>query len=96
MLIITLYFNRGLWRVKRSDKELSTFTDPDFITAYVVASKWAIHDGGRMVVIGKQDIGIGQLDFCRLDIGDGMYDEIDKEDEDDKVQLQLDLEAEDD
>ena len=95
MLTITIYYSRGLWRVKRSDKELSTFTDPDFIPAFIVASNWSIHDSGRMIVVGKQDIGIGQIDFCRLDVADTMFDEIDKG-EQDKNQLQLDLGGDDD
>ncbi len=90
MLEIKLHFSRNLWRVERSDKEIATFTDPDFIPAYMIASSWSIQDKARLIVIGKQDIGIGQIDFCRLDIGDKMYDEVDKV-EDDKDQIMVDF-----
>jgi len=92
MLTITIYYSRGLWRVKRSDKELSTFTDPDFIPAYMIASTWSIQEGAMLVVVGKQNIGIGQIDFRRLDIGDTMYDEVDSKFDEDKDQLKLELE----
>jgi len=92
MLTITIYYSRGLWRVKRSDKELSTFTDPDFIPAYMIASTWSIQEGAMLVVVGKQNIGIGQIDFRRLDIGDTMYDEVDSKLDEDKDQLKLELE----
>jgi len=91
MLEIRLYFSRNLWRVKRSDKEVSTFTDPDFIPAYIVASNWSIQDSARLIVIGKQDIGIGQIDFCRLDIEEDIHVAV-KPDDEDKDQVMVDLE----
>ena len=86
MLEILVYFHRGLWRVKRSDKELATFTNHIMFISVIMAVWWSICDKARMIMKSKCGIGIGQVDFFRAE--DETPEEVKEEEiEADKEQL---------
>jgi len=66
MITITVYFHDRKWRVKRSDKKLSTFTDILFDIVFAVATTWAIQEEARLIVEGFDGVCIGKIDFGRL------------------------------
>ena len=89
MIIITFYHKDGLWKVKRSDRERSTFSDSSFSIAIIVAIQRCIELNGRLVCHAIDGVSFGQLDIFRAFIG-GSELQIDDPD-----QIKIDLEVAD-
>ena len=89
MITVKFYYKDGLWKVRRSDRERSTFSDVDFGTAIGVAIQWCVSLNGRLECYAIDGVSFGRLDIFRAFMG---YTDIQVDDPD---QTEIDLEVTD-
>jgi len=86
MLTITVYFHDRKWRIKRSDREVATTTNKTFIFIVIQAIFMAFLLQSRFILMSKDDIGVGKIDFFRVDIADVPIEEVSSE----EIEAELD------
>ena len=76
MLTITVYFHDRKWRVKRSDREVATTTNKVFILLLIQAILLAFQLQSRFVLMSKDGIGVGRIDFFRVEVADEPMEDV--------------------
>ena len=76
MITITVYFHDRKWRVRRSDREVATTTNRVFILLLINAILLAFQLQSRFVLMSKDGIGVGNIDFFRVEVADEPMEDV--------------------
>jgi len=86
MITITVYFHDRKWRVRRSDREVATTTNRVFILLLINAILLAFQLQSRFVLMSKDGIGVGNIDFFRVEVADEPMEDVTTE----EIEAELD------
>ena len=96
MLTITVYFKDHKWRVKRSDRVVATITNRVFIFLVIQSIFLAFQLQARFILMSKDDIGVGKIDFFRVEVSNEPVEDVTTEEiESELDQMEINMEVAD-